>query len=168
MPVSLTSGRIGHLVGWSDQNFVPKIDHFVTILRYYSLCKMSKNGITSPLFKILLFKNIWIYLRLIFLHCLIKDSCIVEIENRRFYLLFLRLIWDFARDWLQQKMLGFLIMHFIVDFAQKWLREKTFCYPLLHFIVDFARAAWLWEQIFYFIFLFSIDFAHQWLWRQIF
>ena len=42
------------------------MDHFVTILPYYSLCKMSKNGNTSPLFKILLFKNVWIYLRLIF------------------------------------------------------------------------------------------------------
>ena len=49
----------------------------------------------------------------------------VDMENRRFYLLFLRLIWD----WLQQKMLFFVLMHFIVDLA---------------------RAAWLWEQIFYF------------------
>ena len=31
----------------------------------YSLCKMSKNCSTSPLFKILFFKNIWIYFRLI-------------------------------------------------------------------------------------------------------
>ena len=46
------------------------------------------------------------------------DSCIVDIENRRFYLLFLRLIWDFARDWLQQ-MLYLVLMHFIVDLAQK-------------------------------------------------
>ena len=89
----------------------------------------------------------------------IKDSCIADIRNRRFYLLFLRLIWDFAPDWLQQKMLHMVWMHFIVDLAQKWLREKTFYYPLLHFIVDFARAAWLWEQIFYFIFLFPIDFS---------
>ena len=68
---------------------------------------MSKNGNTSPLFKILTFKNIWIYSRLIFFFCTvqIKDSCIVDIENRRFYLPFLRLIWDFAPDRLQQKML---------------------------------------------------------------
>ena len=66
-----------------------------TILPYYSLCKISKNGNTSPIFNILffnisqdLFKNDF------FLVCivLIKDSCIVDIENRRFYFLFLRLI----------------------------------------------------------------------------
>ena len=63
-----------------DQNFVPKIEHFVTILLYYSRCKMSKNGNTWPLFKILFFKNIWIYLR--FLRTVdMKDSCIVDIEN---------------------------------------------------------------------------------------
>ena len=33
-----------------------------TILPYYSLSKMSKNGNTLPLFKILFLKNIWIYL----------------------------------------------------------------------------------------------------------
>ena len=56
-------------------------------------CKMSKNGNTSPFFKILFFKNIWIYLRLIFFRTVqIKDSCIVDIKNRKFHLLFLRLI----------------------------------------------------------------------------
>ena len=145
-----------------DQNFVLKIDHFVTILPHYSLCKMSKNGNSSPLFKILFFKSIWIYLT-DFFAVQIKDSCIVDIENRRFYLLCLRLIWDFACDWLQRKMLYLVLMHFVVDLAQKWLREKTFYDPLLHFLVDFTRVAWLWEQIFYFIFLFSIDFARQWL-----
>ena len=53
VPVSLTCGRTSHLV--VAQNFVPKIDHFVTILPYYSLCKVSKNGNTSPLYKILFF-----------------------------------------------------------------------------------------------------------------
>ena len=52
---------------------------------------MSKNSNTSPLFKILFFSNIWIYF---FCTVQIKDSCIVDIENGRFYLLFLRLIWD--------------------------------------------------------------------------
>ena len=44
-----------------------RIDHFLTILPYYSFCKMSKNGNTSPLFKILFLKIIWIYLRLVIL-----------------------------------------------------------------------------------------------------
>ena len=144
VPDSLTCGRISHIV---DQNFVPKIDHFVTILLHYSLCKMSKNDNTSPLFKILFFKN---YSDLSKTDCFcivqIKDSCIVDKESRRFYLLFLRLIWDLQRAWLQQKMLYLVLMHFIVELAQKWPREKD---PLLHFIVDFARAAWLREQIFY-------------------
>ena len=62
---------------------------------------MSENGNTSPRFKILFFKNIRIYLRRIFF-ALFKSKIAV---NRRFYFLFLRLIWDFARDWPQQKML---------------------------------------------------------------
>ena len=74
---------------------------------------------------------------------------------------------DFARDWLQQKMLYLVLMDFIVDLAPKWLREKTFYYTVLNFIVllrvrrDYGR-----EQIFYFIFLFSIDFARHWLWSR--
>ena len=85
---------------------------------------MSKNGNASPLFKILdLFKTDF------FFTVQIKDSCIVHIENKRFYLLFLRLIWDFARDGLQQKMLYVVLVHFNVDFTQKWLQEKTFYYP---------------------------------------
>ena len=69
-------------------------------------CKMSINGNTSPIFKILFFKNIWIYLRLIFFCSVqIKDSCIVDRENRKFYLLFLRLICD----WLQQMLYLVLI-----------------------------------------------------------
>ena len=71
---------------------VPKIDHFVILLPHYSLCKMSNNGNISPLFKILFFKK---YLDLFktgfFCTVQIKDSCIVDIEDRRFYLLFLRL-----------------------------------------------------------------------------
>ena len=63
VPVSLPCGRISHLQ-LVDQNFVPQIDHFVTILPYYGLCKMSKNGNSLPPFKILFLKNIWIYLRL--------------------------------------------------------------------------------------------------------
>ena len=64
--------------------------NFVTILPYYSLCKMSKNGSTSPLLKCCFFKNIWIYLRLnFFCNVQIKDSCIVDLENRRFRLAFL-------------------------------------------------------------------------------
>ena len=59
-----------------------------TILPNCSRCKMPKNYNTSPLFTIFFF-NIWIYLRLIFFCTVqIKDSCIVDIENRRFYLLF--------------------------------------------------------------------------------
>ena len=75
MTVFMSFTRASFLSMRADQSsswliiFVPKIDHFVTILHYYSLCKMSKDGDTSPLFKILFFKNIWIYLRLIFLHC---------------------------------------------------------------------------------------------------
>ena len=57
----------------------------------------------------------------------------VDIKNGRFYLLFLRLIWDFARDWLQQKMWYLVLMHFIVDFAQKWLRKKTFLLAFVAF-----------------------------------
>ena len=76
----------------------------------------------------------------------IKASCIGDKENRRFYLLFLRLIWDLQRVWLQQKMLYLVLMYFIVELAPKWPREKD---SLLHFIVDFARAAWLREQISY-------------------
>ena len=56
----------------------------------------------------------------------IKDSCVVDTENRRFYLLSLRLIWDFARDWLQQKMLYLVLMHFIVDLTQKWCEKRIF------------------------------------------
>ena len=41
-------------------------NHFVIILPYYSLCKMSKNGNSSIIFKILFFKNIYVYLKLIF------------------------------------------------------------------------------------------------------
>ena len=52
----LNMRRICHLV-WFRTSF-PKS----TILPYFSLCKMSKNGNTSPLFK----KNIWISLRLMF------------------------------------------------------------------------------------------------------
>ena len=85
-----------HSSSWLIRTSFPKS----TILPYYSLCKMSKNGNTSPLFKILFFKNIWIYIRLIlFLHCS-NQRCTVDLENRRFYILFLRLIWGFARDWL--------------------------------------------------------------------
>ena len=85
VPVSLTCGRISHLVGWSE--LCSQNRPFCLA----SLCKMSKNSNTSPLFKILFFSNIWIYF---FCTVQIKDSCIVDIENGRFYLLFLRLIWD--------------------------------------------------------------------------
>ena len=51
-----------------DQNFVPKIDHFVTSLPYYSLYKMSKNGNTSPLFKKFLNKHLDLF-KPFFLHC---------------------------------------------------------------------------------------------------
>ena len=50
---------------------------------------MSKNGNTWPLFKICFLK---IFELIVFCTVRIKDSCIVDIENRRFYLLFLRLI----------------------------------------------------------------------------
>ena len=40
----------------STSSWLTRIDHFVTILPYYSLCKMSKNGNTSPLFKIYFLK----------------------------------------------------------------------------------------------------------------
>ena len=40
----------GSVVWLVDQNFVPKIDHFLTVLPYYSLCKMSKKGNTSTFF----------------------------------------------------------------------------------------------------------------------
>ena len=63
----------------------------------------------------------------------------MDVENRRFYLLFLRLIWDFARDWLQQKMLYLILMHFIVDLAQKWLREKIFTILRWNRIQSYAR-----------------------------
>ena len=98
MTVFMSFTRASFLNMRADQSsswliiFVPKIDHFVTILHYYSLCKMSKDGDTSPLFKILFFKNIWIYLRLIICTVQIKVSCMLDIEDRRFYLLFLRLI----------------------------------------------------------------------------
>ena len=63
--------RASFLIMRADQSssWLIRIDHFVTILPYFSLCKMPKNDNTSPLFKILFFKNICIYLRLIFLHC---------------------------------------------------------------------------------------------------
>ena len=95
-----------------SSSWLIRIDHFVTILPYFSLCKMPENGNTSPLFKILFFKNICIYFRLIFFcNVQIKDSSIVDIENRWFDLLLLPLIW--ARDWLQQKVLYLILMHFI-------------------------------------------------------
>ena len=75
-----------------DQNFVPKIDHFVTILPYYSLCKMSKNGNTSPFLKVFFFKHLDLFKTDFFCTVQNKDSCIVDIENRRFHLLFLSLI----------------------------------------------------------------------------
>ena len=118
---------------------------FLIILPFHSLLATFQVSIS------LIFDLFWSHC--FFCTVQIKDSCIVDIENRRFYLLFLRLIWDFERDWLRQKVLYLVLMLLIVDLAQKWLREKTFYYPLLHFILDFARAAWLWEQIFYFSFL---------------
>ena len=72
MTVCSSSTRASFLNIRADQSpsWLIRIDHFVTILPYYSLCKMSKNGNTSSLFKILSFKNIWIYLRVIFfVHC---------------------------------------------------------------------------------------------------
>ena len=63
---SFTRASFFNMRADESSNFVSKIDYFVTILPYYSLCKMSKNGNTSPLFKMLFFKNIWIYLRLTF------------------------------------------------------------------------------------------------------
>ena len=60
----------GSVIYLVDQNFVSKIDHFVTILPY-----------NLDLFKTDFFCTVQI-----------KDSCIVDIENRRFYLLFLHLI----------------------------------------------------------------------------
>ena len=49
---------------------------------------MSKNSDTSPLF-FLFFQNIWILFKTVFFRTVqIKDSCIVDTENRRFYLLF--------------------------------------------------------------------------------
>ena len=94
---------------------------------------MSKNGKcnASPLFKILFLKYLDLFKTDFFCTVQIKDSCIVHIENKRFYLFFLRLIWDFARDWLQQKMSYVVLVHFNVDFTQKWLREKPYlcCFP---------------------------------------
>ena len=68
MTVFTSFTRASFLNVRADQSssWLIRIDHFVTILPYYSLCKMSKNGNTSPFFKSLFFKNIWIYLRLIF------------------------------------------------------------------------------------------------------
>ena len=64
-----------------------------TILPNCSRCKMSKNYNTSPLFTIFFLILGFIQLRLIFFCTVqIKDSCIVDIKNRRFYLLFLSLI----------------------------------------------------------------------------
>ena len=49
--------RVSFLNTQADQSssWLIRIDHFVTILPYYNLCKMSKNGNTPPLFKILFF-----------------------------------------------------------------------------------------------------------------
>ena len=80
MPVSLPCGRISHLQ-LVDQNFVPQIDHFVTILPYYRLCKMSKNANAWPIFIILFFKDIWIYFKLIFLHC--SNQKIINKRHKR-------------------------------------------------------------------------------------
>ena len=148
MPDSLVCGRVSHVVGWSELRSQNRPFCLTT-----AFVKCQKMAILCPFLKFCFAKNL--DLRLIFCTVQIKDSCIVDIENRRFYLLFLSLIWDFAREWLQQKMFFLVLMHFIVDLTQKWLREETFYYPLLRFIVDFARAALLWKQIFDFIFLFK-------------
>ena len=110
---SFLNMRADQSSSWLIRTSFP-LDHFVTILPSYSLFKMSKHGNNSPLFKILFFRTIWIYLRLIFCTVQIKDSCTVDIENRRFYLLFLRLIQDFASDWLQQKMLHFVCILWLI------------------------------------------------------
>ena len=49
--------RVSFLNTQADQSssWLIRIDHFVTILPHYNLCKISKNGNTPPLFKILFF-----------------------------------------------------------------------------------------------------------------
>ena len=82
--------------------------------------------------KFCFFLNIWIYLRLIFCTVQIKESCIVDIENGRFYLLFLRLIWDLT--WLtaaEDVILGFNAFY-------RWFRaevtaRKDFLLPFVAF-----------------------------------
>ena len=121
VPVSSICERINHLVGWSELGSRNRPFCFTI-----AFAKCPKMAILRHFLNFFFFfLNIWVYLRLIFFFCTvqIKDSCVVYIENRRF---FLRLIWYFAHDWLQQKILYLVLMHFNVDLAQKWLREKIF------------------------------------------
>ena len=132
LPVSLTCGRISHLVG--NLNFVPKIDHFVTILPHYSLCKMSKNGNTSPLFKILFFKNIWIYLRLIVV-ALFKSKIAVYSGYREWDILLAFQTFDLRlRTWLtvaEDVILGFDA--FYRWFGAEVTARKDFSLPFVAF-----------------------------------
>ena len=60
VPVSLTCGRISHLGGCSFCN------HFAL---HFAFAKCPKMAILRHFLKFCFFTNIWIYLRLIFLHC---------------------------------------------------------------------------------------------------
>ena len=139
---------------------------------YYTLCKMSKKGNTSTFFNF--FKeHLDLFKTNFFCKVSIKDSCVVDIENRRLY--FLSYVWFETWDtWLNaaEDVIGWgLILGFNAFyrwFGAEVTSKKEFLLPLLHFIDDFAPASWLFEQIFYLIFLLLINFARQWLWMQIF
>ena len=62
VPVSLTCRRISHLVGWSELGSENR--PFCPSIAFAKCPKINAN--TSSLFRILFWKNIWIYLRLIF------------------------------------------------------------------------------------------------------
>ena len=66
--------RADESASWLIRTPFPIVDHFVTIFPYYRRYKVSKNGNASPPFKILTD---------FFCTFQVKDSLIVDIENRR-------------------------------------------------------------------------------------
>ena len=55
----LSMGQTSHLIGWWELH--SKINHFVTSLPYYSLCKISKNGNYSSIFIFFQFVFVFVF-----------------------------------------------------------------------------------------------------------
>ena len=81
-----------------SSSWLIRTNHFVIILPYDSLWKMSKNGNTSD----------WL-------------------QQKILYLVLMHFIVDLAQKWLRENTFYYPLLHFVVDFAcAAWLWEQTF------------------------------------------